>query len=263
MLQYRGMADETMSNWPGRPGNLEAGPYVFGATGGSEESPTRHMMAADQDGRQSTPGYPSEIENFGGMRSESIMPSREVPWCVGGECMVQGWQSAATACRTLKSFQSYIEDPSSGSYMRADEHDQTLPTQSADRYNGQPWSGPWDSSVPSRYQPRPQHTCNTVPSIQINAPTGGSGVADLNYANMWLPGPYTLEITYDARPEARMEGWSALCLSPERFDQTSSSRRFSRGSVASAPGRLPGGAFDPTAAAAEDWDWSSQRSSSK
>lgn len=261
MHRYRGMADETMSNWPGRPGNLEAGPYVFGATGGSEESPTRHMMAADQDRRQSTPGYPSEIENFGGMRSESIMPSREVSWCVGDQCMVQGWQSAATACQTLSSTQIYTEDPRFGSYMRTGEHDQTLPTQSADGYNGQPWSGPWGSSVSSCYQPIPQHICNTVPSIQINAPTGGSGVAGSDYASMRPPGPYTLATTYAARPEARMEDWSALCLSPKGFDQTSSSGRCSRGSIASAPGRLPGRAFDPIAVAAEDW--SSQRSSSK
>jgi hypothetical protein len=252
-----------MSNWPGRPGNFEAGPYVFGATGGSEESPTRHMMMADQDGRQSTPGYPTEIENFAGMRSESIMPSRKAPWCVGGECMAQGWQSAATACRTLSSLQSYTEDPRSGSYMRADEHDQTLPTQSADEYNDQPWCEPWDPSTSSRYQPITQHTRDAGPTIQIDPPAVDDGVAASNYPGMWPPDLYATATAYAATSEAGMEDWSAMCLSSKGFDQASASRRRSRGSIVSAPGRLPGGAFDPTTASAENWHSLFHESSSK
>jgi len=246
---------------------------VLGATDGLRESAARHLMAENQERDRTTPGHPDTIGHLGSFGPRSSVPSREASRNVGGQHTIQHWQYGMPTYDARSPDWKYIDYADSMMPMLDDKYERTPPTQPAmdDQYpqaNYYP-SEPWNVSVLSNSRAYSHHRRNAVPTISIDSPNGESGVTGsraaggcTSYCNAAAT-TSTLSTYCISEHETQVEDWPGSYLSSETYDQASSSRRSSMGSIASAPSRLAVMLADHTAMPTEHCGWQSPSTSPK
>jgi len=270
-----GMERDIGPDWQKRSISPDTQMNVLGATGGLRESAARDLMAENQEHDRTTPGHPGNIDHFGSFGSRSSVPSREASRNVGGQHTIQHWQYGMPTYDACSPDWNYSDYADSMMPMLADKYERTPPTQPAmgcnDQYPQASYcpSEPWNVSVLSNSRTYSHHRRNAVPTISIDSPNGESGVTGpraaggcTSYCNAAAT-TSTLSTYCLSEHEAQVEGWSGSYLSPETYNQASSSRRSSMSSIASAPSRLAVVSSDHTATPTEYCGWRSPSTSPK